>query len=72
MRVTQYRERERAKLHMHLTSSDWLKVDFWIQGPVAADTLHIGTIFDQSEESGATRPWVKSACINSATSTRPV
>ena len=24
-----------------------LKVDFWIQGPVAADTSHSGTIFDQ-------------------------
>ena len=32
-----------------VTSSDWLKVDFWIQGPVAADTSHSGTIFDQSE-----------------------
>ena len=21
-------------------NSDWLKVDFWIHGPVAADTLH--------------------------------
>ena len=24
----------------------WLKVDFWIQGPVAADTSHSRTIFD--------------------------
>ena len=30
------------------TSSDLLKVDFWIQGPVAADTSHNGTSFDQS------------------------
>ena len=29
------------------TSSDWLKVDFGIQGPAAADTSHSGTIFDQ-------------------------
>ena len=34
-----------AKLRLcYKTSSDWLKVDFWIQGPVAADT-----IFDQSD-----------------------
>ena len=38
-----------AKLRMHLTSSDWLKVSFWIQGPVAADTSHSRTIFDQSD-----------------------
>ena len=38
-----------TKLRVHLTSFDWLKVDFWKQGPVAADTLHSGTILDQSE-----------------------
>ena len=27
-----------ANLRVHLTSSDWLKVDFLIHGPVAADT----------------------------------
>ena len=29
--------------------ADWLKFDFWIQGPVVADTLHSRTIFDQPE-----------------------
>ena len=31
------------------TSSDWFKVDFLIQGPVAADKSHSVTIFDQSD-----------------------
>ena len=30
--------------------TDWLKVDFWIQGPVAADTSDSGTIFNQSDD----------------------
>ena len=38
-----------AKLRVRQISSDWLKVDFWIQGPAAADTLHSGTIFEKSE-----------------------
>ena len=29
-----------VNLRMRLTSSDWLKVDFWILGPVAADTSY--------------------------------
>ena len=29
-----------VNLRMRLTSSDWLKVDFWIHGPVAVDTSH--------------------------------
>ena len=29
-----------ANLRSRLTSSDWLKVDFWKHGPVAADTLY--------------------------------
>ena len=37
-----------ANLHMPL-NSDWLKVSFWIQGPVAADISHSGTILDQSD-----------------------
>ena len=38
-----------ANSHVRLTSSDWLKVGFLIQGRVAADTSHSGTIFDQSD-----------------------
>ena len=37
-----------ANSRVRLTSSDWLKVVF-IQDPVAADTSHSGTIFDQSD-----------------------
>ena len=31
-----------ANWRVLLTSSDWLKVDFFIVGPVAADTSHSG------------------------------
>ena len=34
-------------LRVYLTSSDWLKVYFCIQGPAAADTSHTGNDFDQ-------------------------
>ena len=39
-------------------SSDWLKVDFWIQGPVAADTSHSGMIFDQSDARRHPVSWI--------------
>ena len=29
-----------ANLCVRLTNSDWFKVDFWIHGPVAANTLY--------------------------------
>ena len=32
-----------------LLKFDWLRVDFWIQGPLAADTSCSRTIFDQSD-----------------------
>ena len=38
-----------ANLRVRYASSDWLKVEFLIQGPVAANTSHSGTIFDQSD-----------------------
>ena len=42
-------QRSFREIALALTSSDWLEVDFGIQRPAAADTSHIGTIFDQSE-----------------------
>ena len=35
-----------------------MKVDFWIQGLVAADTLHSGTIFDQSDTRRYPVSWI--------------
>ena len=29
-----------ANLRVRLISSDWLKVEFWVDGPMAADTFH--------------------------------
>ena len=43
---------------VRLTSSDWLKVGFWIQGPVAADTSHSGTIFYQSDARRHPVSWI--------------
>ena len=45
-------------IHVRSTSSDWLKVDFWIQGPAAADTSHSGTIFDQSDARRHPVSWI--------------
>ena len=39
-------------------SSDWLKVGFWTQGPVAEDTSHRGTIFDQSDARRHLVSWI--------------
>ena len=36
-----------GNLRMRYSSSDWVKVDFLIQDPAAADTSRIGMIFDQ-------------------------
>ena len=47
-----------AKSRKRLTSSDLLKVGFWIQGPVAADTSHSGTIFDQTDASRHPVSWI--------------
>ena len=41
-----------------LKNSDWLKVDFWIQGPAIADTSHSGTIFDQSDARRHPVSWI--------------
>ena len=41
-----------------LNKFDWLKVDFWIYGPAAADTLHRGMIFNQSEYSQQPVSWI--------------
>ena len=49
-----------ANLRVRSTSSDWLKVDFWIKGPVAADSLHSGTIFDQSDARRHPVSWILS------------
>ena len=38
-----------TKMRVRSTRCDWLKVDFWIQGPAATDTSHSGRSFDQSE-----------------------
>ena len=47
-----------ANSRVRITISDWLKVDIWIQGPVAADTSNSGTIFDQSNPGNRMSPSV--------------
>ena len=52
-----------ANLRIRLTCSDWLKVNFWIHGPVAADTsyserlLFIGLLL--CNVSAATGPYIQ-------------
>ena len=47
-----------TNLRVGHTSSDWLKVDFWIQDPAVADTSHSGTIFDQSDARRHLVSWI--------------
>ena len=53
---------------LRLTNSDRLKVDFWIYGPVAADTLHSRGPMNNSvslyDVSAATGPCIQKSTFN--------
>ena len=57
-----------ANWRVRLTSSDWLKVDFWTHGPVKADTsyserlLFVG--FPLRDLSAATGPCIQKSTFN--------
>ena len=57
-----------ANLHVRLTSSDGLKVDFWIHGPVAADTSYSETLLfigpPLCDVSAATGPCIQKSTFN--------
>ena len=67
-RHVQWSNGHSANLHVRYPNSDWLKVDFWIHGPVAADTSHSGRPMNNSlslyDVSDATEPCIQKSTFN--------